>query len=55
MKFAVNLLAEKYVEKRKKLHVAFMDLKAAYDRVNRMALWVVLRIYEWEVSSFWKQ
>ncbi len=27
------------------LYAAFMDLKKAYDRVNRDALWSVLKIY----------
>ena len=29
----------------KKLHAAFMDLENAYDRVEREALWSVLKIY----------
>ncbi len=31
--------------KDKKLYAAFMDLEKAYDRVDREALWSVLRIY----------
>ncbi len=33
------------IEKRKKLYAAFMDLEKAYDRVDWLALWEVLRIY----------
>ena len=32
-------------EKKKKLYLGFMDLQQAYDRINREALWQVLRIY----------
>ncbi len=34
-----------YLGKDKKLYVAFMDLEKAYDRVDREALWSVLKIY----------
>ncbi len=33
--FTVKLLAEKYIEKRKKLYAAFVDLEKTYDRVDR--------------------
>ncbi len=35
----------KIIEKRKKLYAAFTDLEKAYDRVDWLALWEVLRIY----------
>ena len=35
-------LVEKYREKRKKMHVAFIYLELAYDKVCREALWRVL-------------
>ncbi len=33
------------LRKDKMLYAAFMDLEKAYDRVDREALWSVLRIY----------
>ncbi len=36
---------EEYLGKDKKLYAAFMDLEKAYNRVDREALWSVLRIY----------
>ncbi len=38
-------LLEAYLGKDKKLYAAFMDLEKAYDRIDREALWSVLRIY----------
>ena len=35
-------LVKKYREKRKEMHVAFMDLKKACDKVCREGLWRVL-------------
>ena len=40
--FVVKQLVEKYREKMKELHVAFMDLEKAYDKVCREELWRVL-------------
>ncbi len=44
--FAMKRLVEEYLGKDKKLYGAFMDLEKAYSRVNREALWSVLRIYD---------
>ncbi len=33
------------ISKRKKLYAAFMGLEKAYDRVDWLALWEVLKIY----------
>ena len=35
-------LVENYKEKRKEVHVAFMDLEKAYDKVCRETLWRML-------------
>ncbi len=43
--FAMKMLVEEYLGKNKKLYAAFMDLEKAYDRVDREALWNVLKIY----------
>ncbi|MCP4269594.1 MAG: hypothetical protein GY777_29150, partial [Candidatus Brocadiaceae bacterium] len=43
--FAVRQVCEKYVAKGKDVYWAFMDLEKAYDRVNRDAMWQVLRLY----------
>ena len=43
--FMVRQLCEKYAAKGKDVYVAFLDLEKAYDRVDREALWKVLRIY----------
>ncbi len=43
--FAMKMLVE-YLGKDKKSYAAFMDLDKAYDRVDREALWSVLRIYD---------
>ena len=38
-------LAEKMIEKNKKLYVVFRDLEKAYDKVCREELWVLLQRY----------
>ncbi len=43
--FAMKRLVEGYLGKDKKMYATFMDLEKAYDRVDREALWSVLRIY----------
>ena len=43
--FAVRQVCEKYMGKKKDVYMAFMDLEKAYDRVDREALWQVMRIY----------
>ena len=43
--FVLKQLVEKYREKRKKLHIAFVDMKKVYDKVCREALWRVLHDY----------
>uniref|UniRef100_A0A914WA90 Reverse transcriptase domain-containing protein n=1 Tax=Plectus sambesii TaxID=2011161 RepID=A0A914WA90_9BILA len=41
--FAARLLLEKHREKRKPLHVAFLDLEKAFDRVLHQLIWYALR------------
>ena len=43
--FAVRQLCEKYLRVNKEVYMAFMDLNRAYDRIDRIGLWQVLRIY----------
>ena len=43
--FVIKMLVEEYLGKDWKLYAAFMDLEKAYDRVDREALWNVLKIY----------
>ena len=43
--FALKMVVEEYLRKGRKLYAAFMDLEKAYDRVDREALWSVLKIY----------
>ncbi len=42
---AMKRLVEGYLGEDKKLYAAFMDLEKAFNRVDREALWSVLRIY----------
>ncbi len=37
--------SRKNIRDKEKLYAAFMDLEKAYDRVDWLALWEVLRIY----------
>ena len=43
--FVVRQLCEKFLAKGKDLFLAFMDLEKAYDKVDRDALWQMLRLY----------
>ena len=43
--FTVRQLCEKYIAKGKDVYFAFLDLEKAYDRVDREAMWKVMRIY----------
>ena len=40
--FVLKQWIKKYREKRKELHVAFMNMEKAYDKVCREALWKML-------------
>jgi hypothetical protein len=41
--FAIRKVMEKHREKQKVLHMAFIDLKKAYDRLPRQEVWRGLR------------
>ena len=43
--FNLKQIGEKAREKICRVYVGFMDLEKAYERVNREALWQVLRMY----------
>ncbi len=43
--FAMKRLMEEYLGKARKLYAAFIDLEKAYNRVDREALWSVLKVY----------
>ena len=44
--FTLKQIGEKAQEKKCSVFVDFIDLEKAYDRVNREALWQVLRMYD---------
>ena len=43
--FTLKQVGEKAREKKRRMYVRFTDLEKAYNRVNREALWQVLRMY----------
>ena len=44
--FTLKQIGEKAEEKKCRLYVGFIDLEKMYNRVNREALWQVLRMYD---------
>ena len=43
--FIVSQICEKYLGKGKDVYFAFLDLEKKYSRVDRDAMWNVLRLY----------
>ena len=41
----IKMMVKEYLGKDEKLYAAFMDLEKMYDKVDREALWNVLKIY----------
>ena len=44
--FTLKQIGERVREKKCKVYMSFQDLEKAYDRVNKEALWQVLRMYD---------
>ena len=44
--FTLKQIGEKAREKKRRVHVSFVDLEKACDKVNREALWQVLGMYD---------
>ena len=52
--FTLKQMGEKTREKKRSVYVCFINLEKAYDRVNREALWQMLRMYDvGEVTFEW--
>ena len=43
--FTLKQIGETAKKKKRKVYVGFMDVEEAYDRVNKEAIWQVLRMY----------
>ncbi len=43
--FSFRMIVEKILAKGKKLYAAFMEVEKAYDTVNWLAVWEVLKLY----------
>ena len=44
--FILKQIGEKPQERKRKVYMGFIDLEKLYNRVNRVALWQVLRMYD---------
>jgi len=44
--FILRAVAQKYLHRKRKLYVAFVDFRKAFDSVNRSALWKILQGYD---------
>ena len=44
--FTLKQLGEKAWEKKKRVYVDFVDFEKVYDRVNRKAIWQILRMHD---------
>ena len=49
--FTLKQIGEKAREKKRRVYVGFLDLEKVYDRVNREALWQVLKIWGGKLLS----
>jgi hypothetical protein len=46
MIFLIRQLVKRYREQKKDLHIVFIDLKNAYDKVRRNIMWWALQKYK---------